>query len=60
MDIGPERFFHCMENFGNTVQSTIPIAIREAQLAGRLKPGMTTLLAGFGTGLSWAATIAKF
>lgn len=60
MNIAPERFFHCMENFGNTVQSTIPIAIREAQLAGKLKPGMRVLFAGFGTGLSWAATIAQF
>lgn len=60
MGIPQERFFHCMENFGNTVQSTIPIAIREAQLQGRLKPGMKTVLAGFGTGLSWAATIAQF
>jgi|ERR1044071_6223802 3-oxoacyl-[acyl-carrier-protein] synthase-3 len=60
MDIPEARFFHCMENFGNTVQSTIPIAIREAQLQGKLKPGMTVLLAGFGTGLSWAATIVRF
>jgi 3-oxoacyl-[acyl-carrier-protein] synthase-3 len=60
MGIPEERFFHCMENFGNTVQSTIPIAIREAQVQGRLKPGMKTVLAGFGTGLSWAATIAQF
>jgi 3-oxoacyl-[acyl-carrier-protein] synthase III len=60
MGIAPERFFHCMENFGNTVQSTIPIAIREAQIAGKLKPGMKVLLAGFGTGLSWAATIVQF
>lgn len=59
LDISPDRFFHCMQ-YGNTVQSTIPIAIREAQLAGKLKPGMTTVLAGFGTGLSWAAAIARF
>jgi len=60
MSIPEDRFFHCMENFGNTVQSTIPIAIREAQVAGKLKPGMKVLLAGFGTGLSWAATIVQF
>lgn len=60
MNIPEERFFHCMANFGNTVQSTIPIAIREAQVAGKLKPGMTAVLAGFGTGLSWAATMARF
>ncbi len=58
--ISEERFFHCMENFGNTVQSTIPIAIREAQNCGKLKSGMRVVLAGFGTGLSWSSTIVRF
>jgi 3-oxoacyl-[acyl-carrier-protein] synthase-3 len=58
--IPEDRFFHCMENFGNTVQSTIPIAIREAQLAGKLQAGMTVVFAGFGTGLSWAACVVRF
>ncbi len=60
MGIPETKFVHCMENFGNTVQATIPIALYESKLNGRLKPGMTVLLAGFGVGLSWAATIARF
>jgi len=59
LGIPPEKFVHCMERFGNTVQSSIPIALREAQKEGRLKPGMRVLLAGFGTGLSWSATIVR-
>ena len=58
--IPEDKFVHCMENTGNTVQATIPIAIYESKLNGRLKPGMTVVLAGFGVGLSWAATIVKF
>lgn len=58
--IAEERFYHCMENFGNTAHNSIPIAIREAQKEGRLKPGMKAVLAGFGSGLSWAATIVQF
>lgn len=58
--IPEEKFVHCMEKTGNTVQSTIPIAIYESQKNGRLKPGMTVVLAGFGVGLSWGATVVKF
>lgn len=58
--IPEDKFVHCIEDFGNTVQATIPIALYESKLNGRLKPGMKVVLAGFGVGLSWAATIARF
>jgi 3-oxoacyl-[acyl-carrier-protein] synthase-3 len=44
-----------LEDYGNTVSSTIPILIRDLRVAGRLQPGIRTLLMGFGVGLSWAA-----
>ena len=37
----------------------IPIALYENIKSGRAKKGQTILLAAFGTGLSWAATIIK-
>lgn len=55
--ISPERFFHYVENCGNTVHSTIPIALLEAIKAGKAKKGNKILLAGFGVGLSWGATV---
>jgi 3-oxoacyl-[acyl-carrier-protein] synthase-3 len=58
--IPEEKFIHCMDRFGNTVQGTIPIALAEARKSGQLKDGMTVVLAGFGVGLSWAATVARF
>ena len=57
MSIDEKKFFVCMEKTGNTVSSTIPIALVEAKKAGRLKG--TALLAGFGVGLSWGATILR-
>lgn len=60
LNIPEEKFVHCIDRFGNTVQATIPIAISESIRNGRLKPGMKVVLAGFGVGLSWAATIARF
>jgi 3-oxoacyl-[acyl-carrier-protein] synthase-3 len=43
-----------LEESGNTVSSTIPILMHNLRRAGRLRPGMRTLMIGFGVGLSWA------
>lgn len=52
-----ETFYIDLEDVGNTVSSTIPIALRRAESKGILKPGMKVLLMGFGVGLSWGGTI---
>ncbi len=59
MDIPEEKFFIYLEDCGNTVSSTIPIALRAALNQGRAKAGDTVLLAGFGVGYSWAGTLIK-
>lgn len=51
--IDKEKFYVCLENVGNTVSSTIPIALVEAQKEGILK-GYVFLI-GFGVGLSYGA-----
>jgi 3-oxoacyl-[acyl-carrier-protein] synthase III len=58
--IPPERFFISMSESGNTVSSTIPIALRDALDAGVLKPGMRVMLVGFGVGYSWGATLIRW
>jgi len=55
--IEEEKFYYYLENVGNTVSSTIPIAIKEAQNEKRLKGNI--LLAGFGVGYSWGGVILK-
>lgn len=57
MSIDKEKFYVFMENVGNTVSSTIPIALCEARNEGRLHGKV--LLAGFGVGLSYGATIIE-
>ena len=57
LDIPKERFYIYMDKVGNTVSSTIPIALCEARKEGKLHGNI--LLAGFGVGLSWGATILK-
>lgn len=57
LDIDKDKFYIFMENVGNTVSSTIPIALCEAKKEGKLKGNI--LLAGFGVGLSWGGCIIK-
>lgn len=52
-----EKFYVNMEDIGNTVSATIPIALSRAQADGTLKSGMKVMLVGFGVGLSWGATV---
>lgn len=52
-----DKFYTNLANTGNTVSSTVPIALCDARDAGKLKGNV--LLAGFGVGLSWGATIIK-
>lgn len=55
VNIDKDKFYVYMEKVGNTVSSTIPIALCEAKKEGKLCGHI--LLAGFGVGLSWGATI---
>jgi len=57
IEIDSDKFYFFLENVGNTVSSTIPIALCEAQKEGKLKGNV--LIAGFGVGYSWGATVLK-
>jgi 3-oxoacyl-[acyl-carrier-protein] synthase-3 len=52
-----DKFYTYLENCGNTVSSTIPIALYHAKKENKLKENI--LLAGFGVGYSWGGTIIK-
>lgn len=60
IQIPEDKFYYFMDKVGNTVSSTIPIAISEALNENRILSKQKVLLAGFGVGYSWAGTIIKF
>jgi 3-oxoacyl-[acyl-carrier-protein] synthase-3 len=57
MKLPEEKFCVELENCGNTVSSTIPIALERAMERGVVREGARVMLVGFGVGYSWAATM---
>lgn len=57
--IPTEKFPILMEDWGNTVSSTIPMAIYELWNQGRLPNKSKLALIGFGVGLSWAGSMVQ-
>jgi 3-oxoacyl-[acyl-carrier-protein] synthase-3 len=58
--IPDEKFLIDLEEYGNTVSSTIPILMANKQMKDRdFFKGKTVMLVGFGVGYSWGAIILK-
>lgn len=60
MDIPDEKFFNNIQKYGNTTAGSIPIALHEAVAEGRVKEGDLVMLAGFGAGFTWGATLIRW
>ncbi len=60
MHIPADKFPISLAHCGNTVSSTIPIALKQAEIDGSLQPGALVLLCGFGVGYSWAAALIRW
>jgi 3-oxoacyl-[acyl-carrier-protein] synthase-3 len=60
LGIPEEKFYVWLGTCGNTVSSTIPIALKHASIEGRLKVGDLVMLVGFGVGYSWGVTLIRW
>jgi 3-oxoacyl-[acyl-carrier-protein] synthase-3 len=60
LGLPPERVFVNVERYGNTSGGSVPLALSEAELEGRLKPGMIVVTVGFGAGLVWGANVIRW
>jgi 3-oxoacyl-[acyl-carrier-protein] synthase III len=59
LDIQKDKFYNNLLLTGNTVSTSIPIGLKECLLNNKIKSGDKILLAGFGVGYSWGATIIE-
>jgi 3-oxoacyl-[acyl-carrier-protein] synthase-3 len=58
--IPAEKFYIYIKDSGNTVSSTIPIALHHAMENNVIRKGNKVLLCGFGVGLSMGATLIEY
>jgi 3-oxoacyl-[acyl-carrier-protein] synthase-3 len=55
-----ERVIDVIETYGNTSAGSIPIALAEAEAAGRLQEGSKVLLGAIGSGLVWGGGVVEW
>ena len=60
LKITEEKIFRNYSSLGNTVSSTIPIALKQCIESKKIKEGDKVLICGFGVGYSMAASIIIF
>lgn len=58
--IDPEKCYQNIGRYGNTSGASVPLVLDEIAEQGKLKPGDTVLLAGFGAGLTYGGMILKY
>ncbi len=60
IDMPLEKTVMSLETHGNTSAASIPLALNEAQKAGRLGKDKLIAMVGFGAGLGWASCLMRW
>ncbi|MCU1326987.1 MAG: putative 3-oxoacyl-(Acyl-carrier-protein) synthase [Bryobacterales bacterium] len=60
LKIPPEKTHFHLDDIGNTSGTSMPVVLKEAVRAGKIKPGALVMLVVFGVGLSWAGTVIRW
>jgi 3-oxoacyl-[acyl-carrier-protein] synthase-3 len=60
LNLPPERVVVTVDRHANTSAASIPLALAEAYVDGRIKPGDLVLMEALGGGLTWGAALARF
>jgi len=60
LDLPEERVLDCIADYGNTSAASIPIALADAELNGRLRPGMRVVIGAFGAGFTWGGALVEW
>ena len=55
-----DQVYNNIQRYGNTTAASIPIALSEAWLEGRIKTGDIVVLAAFGSGFTWASALIRW
>ncbi len=60
LKINKNKVYENYQKYGNTVSSSIPIALKEAANKKLIKNNDNVILSGFGVGLSWSSVLIKW
>jgi 3-oxoacyl-[acyl-carrier-protein] synthase-3 len=60
LGIPSERVVINVDRYGNTSSGSIPLALAEAQVDGRLRQGSLVLMTGMGAGLTWGSALMRW
>ena len=60
LGLSPEQVHNNIQRYGNTTAASIPIALHEAVQGGRIQEGDLVVLAAFGAGLTWGASLIRW
>jgi len=60
LELADEKVWNNIQKYGNTTAASIPIALSEANEAGKLKTGDILCLAAFGSGFTWASALIRW
>lgn len=60
LGIPREKMVINLDRYGNTSAASVPLALNEAVVDGRIQPGHSVLICGFGGGLSWSSSLFKW
>lgn len=60
MKLRDDQVFNNIMKYGNTTAASIPIALSEAVMEGKVKEGDLICLAAFGSGFTWASALIRW
>lgn len=60
LDLPRDKVWVNVDRYGNTSAASVPIALCEAEAAGKLAEGDNLVFVAFGGGLSWAAGVVRW
>jgi 3-oxoacyl-[acyl-carrier-protein] synthase-3 len=60
LDLPRELFVVNLQKYGNTSSASVPLALDEANRAGRIPKGKAVIMLAFGAGMTWASAVAQW
>lgn len=60
LKVPAEKTFNNLHKYGNTSAASVPICLHEALTEGRIREGDLVLMAAFGTGFAWGASLLRW